>query len=178
MRCPSRGWVLRLRPCQRKLGRQTDRLRHAAGRPARPFFLGVARRKEICPHAPHFVWFAAPRGGAFSLGAARRKNACPSHYSLRVVRCPLRELAWHGLARRCGVQPLRFPPHPGLPVHTAASMGSRRRGSPIYSSSSERSIHAVCSCTVRRWVSRSAVGSSWASSASGNRLRAVRATAS
>lgn len=45
-------------------------------------------------------------------------------------------------------------------------------------SSSERSIHAVCSWTVRRCVRRSAVGSSPALSAMGKMLRAVRATAS
>ena len=54
----------------------------------------------------------------------------------------------------------------------------RRRSVALYSSSSERSIHAVCSCTVRRCVNRSAVGSSLAASANGKMLRAVRATAS
>ncbi len=41
-----------------------------------------------------------------------------------------------------------------------------------------RSIQAVFSWTWRRWVSRSAVTSSWARSASGNTERAVRATVS
>src|SRR5205823_15083468 len=46
------------------------------------------------------------------------------------------------------------------------------------SSNSERSIHAACSCTARRCVTRSAVGSSLALSTSGKMARAVRATAS
>jgi carboxyl-terminal processing protease len=47
-----------------------------------------------------------------------------------------------------------------------------------YLTPGDRSIQAVCSCTVRRCVSRSAVGSSPALSASGKMARAVRATAS
>lgn len=45
-------------------------------------------------------------------------------------------------------------------------------------SSSERSIQAVFSCTVMRWVSRSAVTSSRPCSAAGKMERAVLATAS
>ena len=41
-----------------------------------------------------------------------------------------------------------------------------------------RSIQAVFSWTCMRWVSRSAVGSSWASAASANTCRAVRTTVS
>ena len=54
----------------------------------------------------------------------------------------------------------------------------RRPWRAAHSSSSERSIQAVCSCTVSLCVSRSAVGSSPALSASGKMPRAVRATAS
>ena len=43
----------------------------------------------------------------------------------------------------------------------------RAQNWPFLSSSNERSIQAVCSCTVRRWVSKSAVGSSLALSARG-----------
>src|SRR6185369_8625121 len=47
-----------------------------------------------------------------------------------------------------------------------------------HSSNKDRNIHAACSCTARRCVSRSAVGSSLALSTSGKMPRAVRATAS
>jgi hypothetical protein len=48
----------------------------------------------------------------------------------------------------------------------------------LQSSSSERSIQAVWSCTVQRAVSMSAVGSSPASSATGMNSRAMRETVS
>src|SRR3546814_3691865 len=53
-----------------------------------------------------------------------------------------------------------------------------RAAAPLYSSSRARSIQAACSCTPMRCVSRSAEGSSFAFSTSGNSARAVRAVAS
>ena len=43
----------------------------------------------MSPHAPHFVWFAAPRGGAFFLGAARRKNLSPQARVPSLLTCLL-----------------------------------------------------------------------------------------
>ncbi len=39
----------------------------------------------MSPHAPHCVWFASPRGGAFFLGAARRKNIAPTLFFIALL---------------------------------------------------------------------------------------------